>query len=159
VAGVLALALGLFASGLYIGSHTAHASSRAAASYPASRDFMFQVIALKTPNQGGQTINLFFHYRYTPGIAEHNIPNYVTMRKDALTYLATTDLSRNPYWETLNQHLCTQLRNTYPLDAISCELQVVGSDAPGRSEPGYHASIETIGDIEPLSIPGPLTNP
>ena len=156
VVGVLALAIGLFASGLYLGAHT---GSRAEAPAPAARDFMFQVIDLKTANQGGQTINLFFHYRYNPGIAEHDIPNYVTMRKDALHYLATADLSKSPYWETLNQHLCAQLKTSYPLDAISCELQVVGSDTPGHSEPGYHASIETIGDIEALSIPGPLTNP
>jgi hypothetical protein len=36
-------------------------------------------------------------------------------------------------------------------------LQVVGSKDPGpHDEPGYRASIETIGDIDPLDIPGPL---
>ena len=43
------------------------------------------------------------------------------------------------------------------LNAISCELQVVGSEDPvPHDEPGYRASIETIGDIDPLDVPGPL---
>lgn len=36
------------------------------------------------------------------------------------------------------------------------QLQVKGDfDAGVRHEPGYHSSIDTIGDITPLQIPGP----
>jgi hypothetical protein len=59
----------------------------------------------------------------------------------------------NPYWEVLNNHLCVQLKNNYPLDAISCVMQVVGSENPlPHDEPGYRSSIETIGDIDPLVV-------
>lgn len=119
------------------------------------REFMFEVTGVATPNQGGQTLNLFLHYRYDHGIAEGDIPNYLALREDALGYLATVDLAGDPYWETLNRDLCARLKAGYPLDAISCQLQVVGNDAPERYEPGYHASVETIGDIDPLRIPGP----
>lgn len=56
----------------------------------------------------------------------------------------------------LNHHLCAQLKAAYPIEAISCELQVVGSENPApHDEPGYRASTETIGNIEPLAVPGP----
>jgi hypothetical protein len=123
------------------------------------REFMFEITDLATPNQGGQTLNLYLSYRYDHGIAEVDIPNYLALREDALGYLATVDLAGNPYWETLNRDLCAQLKAGYPLDAISCQLQVVGNESPERYEPGFHASVETIGDIDPLRIPGPPAQP
>ncbi|MGE0298742.1 MAG: hypothetical protein AB7R99_18875 [Pseudonocardia sp.] len=116
---------------------------------------MFEVLAVRTPNQGGQTLNLFFVYRYTPGIAERDIPDYRKLRTSALEFLKTADLSQDPYWETLNHELCGRLKTGYPLAAISCQMQVVGNDDPNHYEPGYHSSVETIGDITPLRIPGP----
>jgi hypothetical protein len=122
----------------------------------AGRDFMFQVIGVQTPNQGGHTLNLFFHYRYNSGIADGDIPDYTKVRREALDYLNGADMSRNPYWEVLNHELCARLKRDYPIQAISCELQVVGVENPKpHDEPGYRASIETIGDIEPLAVPGP----
>lgn len=152
---LLLVAGGLFAAGVAVGSRggTSPTMSQSA------RDFMFEVTDVKTSNQGGQALNLFFHYRYADGIAEQDIPDYRKLRNDALDYLATTDLSRNPYWETLNHHICAQLKTSYPLDAISCQLQVVGKEAPGQEVPGYRASIETLGDITPLSISGPPATP
>jgi hypothetical protein len=42
--------------------------------------------------------------------------------------------------------------------AISCLMQVVGSENPlPGDEPGYRSSTETIGDIDPLVLPGPAT--
>lgn len=123
------------------------------------REFMFEVTGLATPNQGGQTLNLYLSYRYDQGIAEGDIPNYLALREDALGYLATVDLAGDPYWETLNRDLCARLKAGYPLDAISCQLQVVGNDTPEHYEPGYHASVETIGDIDPLRVPGPPARP
>lgn len=123
-----------------------------------SRDFMFQVIGLKTPNHGGRTINLFFHYRYSDGITDGEIPDFIELRDQAVDYLNTADLSANPYWEVLNHHMCTQLKKNYPLQAISCLMQVVGTENPPPHEaPGYRSSIETIGDIEPLVLPGAVT--
>ncbi|MBW0015277.1 hypothetical protein [Mycobacterium sp.] len=122
----------------------------------ARRHFMFQVIGLKIANQGGHTINLFFHYRYNNGIGDGEIPDYMELRDEALHYLNTADFSTNPYWEVLNHHLCNQLKNNYPLQAISCLMQVMGTENPPPHEPtGYRSSIETIGDIEPLFLPGP----
>lgn len=120
------------------------------------RDFMFEVMDFKTPNQGGEILNLYFHYRYNPGIADKDLPDYLAVKKTATTYLTTTNLHTNPYWETLNQNLCQKIKHDYPIDAISCELQVHGNARTDTwAEPGYHASIDTIGGIEPLAIPGP----
>jgi len=122
------------------------------------RDFTFQVIGYKTPNQGGQVLNMYFHYRYDDGIATSDIPNYVDLRDQALNYLDTVDLSQNPYWETLNQTICDDLHAKFPIQAISCQLQAYPDDRPGLPyEPGYHGSTDTIGDIEPLAVPGPVT--
>ena len=155
VAGLVLSSAALVAAGVLLGAVLTH---RAAPEAPAHehRDFIFEVTDLKTPNQGGQTVNLFFRYRYDSGIAEKDIPNYLSLRKAAVDDLGSADLSRSPYWETLNQHLCTRLKSTFPVEAISCELQVHGQDVPGpHYEPGYHASVETIGDITPLAVPGP----
>lgn len=148
----VAVAAGVFVAGVAVGGGRVDDSP---ADDLSRREFMFEVTGVATPNQGGQTLNLFFQYRYDRGIAERDIPDYRKLRADALGFLTTTDLSSDPYWETLNRDLCARLKAAYPIDAISCQLQVVGNEAPGRYEPGYHASIETIGDIDPLRVPGP----
>lgn len=126
----------------------------------AKRDFMFQIAGYETENQGGQTLNIFVHYRYNAGIATEDIPNYVDLRTQMLEFLENVDSSLNPYWETLNQQICSQLKNNFPLEAISCQLQVLSDDRPGLPyEPGFHTSIHTIGDIAPLAIPGPIGSP
>ncbi|MDQ3477341.1 MAG: hypothetical protein M3492_13720, partial [Actinomycetota bacterium] len=63
------------------------------------RDFMFQVAGYQTANQGGQTMNIFIHYRYNAGIATEDIPNYVDLRTQVLDFLDDVDASLNPYWE------------------------------------------------------------
>jgi hypothetical protein len=121
----------------------------------ATRDFMFQVNGLLTPNQKGHEVNIFIHYRYPADIAESAIPNYVKLRTIAVNALTAGNFSHNPFWETINHHLCRDLKDHFPIQGISCELQVVGVETRGpRYEPGYHASTETIGDIAPLAIPG-----
>ena len=123
------------------------------------RDFFFQVIGYDTANQGGQTLNLYFHYRYDRGIQAKDIPNYIDLRTDALDFLDAVDATDNPYWEILDEQLCTQLANGYPLESISCQLQVYPDDRAGLPyEPGYHGTTFTIGDIEPLAVPGPSTS-
>jgi hypothetical protein len=67
------------------------------------------------------------------------------------------DVSAHPYWEVVNNHLCFQLKNDYPLQAISCLMQVAGSENPHPGDdPGGRSSIETIGDIDPLVLPSPV---
>jgi hypothetical protein len=153
VTGVLVLVALVFAVGFIVGAWARSTASVA----PERRDFLFQVLGVHTPNQGGQTLNLLVYYRYNTGIAERDLPNYLHLRAAAVGYLTTGDFSGNPYWETVNRHLCAELKNRFPVQAISCELQIAGVDAPGaRYEPGYHASIETLGDIAPLVVtPGP----
>lgn len=132
-------------------------SANASAPTADRRDFMFQVVGYETQNQGGQTINLYFHYRYNDGIADADIPNYVDLRTEAFTYLDGIDTSTNPYWETLDKTLCTQLKADFPIEAISCQMQVLPDDREGLPyEPGFHGTIYTIGDIAPLAIPGPV---
>ena len=132
--------------------------SRTARSDHERRDFAFHVIGVTTSNEGGDTLNLFFHYRYDDGIRDKDIPDYAKVRDQALGYLAGADLSTNPYWEVLNQHLCIQLKVNFPIEAISCELQVVGvQNPPPHYESGYRSSTDTIGDIDPLVVPAPAT--
>lgn len=155
-AGLIVIAVVLLIAGIAIGVYMNQAKSSAVAQDRTRRDFMFQVVGLKTANQGGHTINLFFHYRYNSGITDSEIPDYTKLRQQALDYLSIVDVSANPYWEVLNNHLCTRLKNDYPLQAISCVMQVVGIENPAPGdEPGYRSSIETIGDIEPLVVAGP----
>lgn len=156
VLGLIAVAV-VFLGGLFVGSHTATKDDAPPAT---NRDFMFEVRNLPVRNQGGHVANLFFHYRYNAGIADGDLPDYLAMRQKAIDYLNTVDVSASPYWETLNSHLCVDLKNSFPIQAISCEMQLVGLDTPGpHYTPGYHGSVETIGDIEALSVPGPSTNP
>jgi len=159
VLGLIVLAGAFLAGGILIGERTTGVDNGAAGRDQPSRDFMFQVIGVKTANQGGHTLNLFFHYRYPSEIADVDIPDYTRLRTTALDSLAAVDVSKNPYWEVVNNQLCTRLKNGFPIQAITCELQVVGVENPGpNDEPGYRASIETIGAIEPLDVPGPHAN-
>lgn len=157
VVSVVAVVIAVVAS-FYAGM--VFANQDRAADDDVKRDFMFQVAGYETANQGGQTMNIFVHYRYNQGIATEDIPNYIDLRTQVLEFLDNVDASQNPYWETLNQQICTQLEHGFPLEAISCQLQVLSDDRPGLPyEPGFHTTIHTIGDIEPLAIPGPIGSP
>lgn len=148
---VLSVAAGLFAAGLAVGG----AWDSAAAGDEPRREFLFEIADLPTANQGGNVLNLFFHVRYDGGLAEQDLPDYRKLRDDAIGYLEAADLSSDPYWETLNHGLCAQLMSRFPLDAISCQLQVVGEPELGPRGFGYRSSVETLGDIDPLRVPGP----
>jgi hypothetical protein len=78
----------------------------------------------RTENQGGQKLNMYFHYRYDAGIATGDIFNYEDLRAEVLEFMGDVDASKNPYWATLNEELCTELVSVYPIRAISCLLQV-----------------------------------
>lgn len=113
------------------------------------RDFMFQVDGFEAE---GQTLNMFFHYRYEPGIATSEIPDFRSLRTDATNYM-NANAAEGVYWETLSRGVCTLLKKKYPIEAISCQLQIY----PGR-DPGFSSSTHTIGPIEPLAVPGPFAS-
>jgi hypothetical protein len=124
----------------------AGASSRHASRAP-QEDFMFQVMHFHTADQGGDTFNFYLHYTYRNGLPTSKYPNFVTMRQMLLNYMRP---KRNQYIEILNTHICTKLKNSFPISAISCQFQ-----AYNGVDPGYRSSIVTIGDIAPLAIPKP----
>jgi hypothetical protein len=104
---------------------------------------------------------MYFHYRYDAGIATGDIPIYEDLRAEVLKFMGDVDASKNPYWATLNEELCTQLASAYPIRAISCQLQVYPDYRRGLPyESGFHTSIHTsihtIGAIEPLAITGSI---
>jgi hypothetical protein len=113
----------------------------------AKRDFMFQINGFEAE---GQRLNMYFHYRYDQGITTNDIPDFRDLRTDAINYM-NNNASEGVYWETLSKGVCSKLKAKYPIEAISCQLQIY----PGR-DPGFSSSIHTIGDIEPLAIPGPV---
>lgn len=118
-----------------------------------SRDFMFEINNFYTKNQGGQTVNMYFHYRYNDGIQTADIPDYRELRNDVLDYMNNLNISEEPYWETLTKTVCENLKNKYPIEAISCQFQVATDTHSGLpNEPGTHSSITTIGNIEPLAV-------
>jgi hypothetical protein len=163
VAGVLVLSGVAFSAGVLVGRAPVtvavmdDASAASSSADAAKREFMFQVPGYQTENQGGQTLNIFIHYRYNTGIATADIPNYEDLRTETIEFLDAVDVAQEPYWETLNQEICSQLKAGFPLEAISCQFQVLPDDRSGLPyEPGYHTSIHTIGDIEPLAVTGPI---
>ena len=110
------------------------------------RDFMFQVNGFEAE---GQRLDMYFHYRYRAGITKDEIPDFRSLRTDAINFMHD-NAGEGVYWETLSRGVCTLLKNKYPVQAISCQLQIY----PGR-DPGFSSSTHTIGPIEPLAIPGP----
>lgn len=120
-----------------------------AAAAGVKRDFMFQVNGFEAE---GQTLNMFFHYRYEPGIATSEIPDFRSLRTDAMNYMRA-NAAEGVYWETLSKGVCSVLKKKYPIEAISCQLQIY----PGR-DPGFSSSTHTIGPIEPLAVPGPFAS-
>jgi len=120
-------------------------------------DFMFQVDGYQTANQGGHTLNLYFSYRYDQRIADADIPDYNALRRVVLTYLDQVDPSKGLYWEILVRDYCSLLAAGFPIEAISCQMQVF----PGVGD-GFQAirsTTYTIGDIPALAIPGPVFTP
>jgi hypothetical protein len=127
------------------GASSSHASR--AATRAAKEDFMFQVMHVHTADQGGDTFNFYLRYRYRAGLPTARYPNFVSIRRMLLRYMAP---KRTAYIEVLNTRICTQIKNRFPLQAISCQFQ-----AHHGVDPGYRSSIVTIGNIQPLAIPAP----
>ena len=80
-----------------------------AAATEAKRDFMFQIAGYRTENQGGQTFNMYFHYLGDVALGDAGVVTYEDLRAEVLEFMGNVDASENPYWETLNQELCTEL--------------------------------------------------
>jgi hypothetical protein len=119
-------------------------------------DFMFQVDGYQTANQGGHLLNLYFNYRYNSGIADADLPDYLELRAAALDYLDRIDPATGTYWEIIDRNICTQLAAGFPVEAISCQMQVFPTVG---GPPSVRSVTYTIGDITPLAIPGPIFGP
>jgi hypothetical protein len=133
-----------------LGSSVAGATSTRAtqsSGRAAQEDFMFQVMHFHTADQGGDTFNFYLHYRYSPGLPTAKYPNFVSIRKMLLRYMTP---KRSQYIEVLNTRICTRIKRSFPLQAISCQFQ-----AYNGVDPGYRSSIVTLGNIAPLAIPKP----
>jgi hypothetical protein len=113
----------------------------------AHEDFMFQVMHFHTADQGGDTFNFYLRYRYRTGLPTAQYPNFVVIRRMLLRYMTP---KRAQYIEILNTRICTRIKHSFPLQAISCQFQ-----AYNGVDPGYRSSIVTIGNITPLAIPKP----
>lgn len=148
VLGIVAIVLvGFFVVRILTGDTPSQNLQRASAgNQEVSRDFMFQVNGFEAE---GQTLNMYFHYQYNDGIAKSDIPDFRSLRTDAIKFM-NENASPGVYWETLSKGMCSELKEKYPIQAISCQLQIY----PGR-DPGFSSSTHTIGDIEPLAIPAP----
>lgn len=121
------------------------------------QEFMFQVVDLETPRQYGQTVNLYIKYRYRDDLPSSQYPDYRKVRDSALAFIKIRP--EDPaleYWEILNGHLVQHLYDSFPFSGVTSQMQVHPSHNEKLDEPGYHASIATVGDIIPLDYRGPL---
>jgi hypothetical protein len=149
--GAVGLVIGVaLAVAVIFGSSVAGASSNRTAdgsARAAHEDFMFQVMHFHTADQGGDTFNFYLRYRYRAGLSAAKYPNFVAIRKQLLQYMTP---KRTQYIEVLNTRICTRIKHSFSLQAISCQFQ-----AYNGVDPGYRSSIVTIGNIPPLAIPKP----
>lgn len=119
-------------------------------------DFMFQVDGYRTENQSGHLLNLYFNYRYDTGITDADLPDYQELRTVALDYLDRVDPAAGTYWEIIDRDICMQLAAGFPVEAISCQMQVFPS---AGGPPSIRSVTYTIGDIAPFAITGPIFAP
>ncbi|MEM9789145.1 MAG: hypothetical protein AAF842_01945 [Planctomycetota bacterium] len=120
------------------------------------QEFMFQVIDLHTPRQYGQTMDLYIKYRYRDGLPSSAYPDYRKLRTAALDFIKIRPAEPAlEYWEILNGHLVEHLYASFPLSGVSSQMLVHPHEDEHVDEPGYHASIATVGEITPLDFRGP----
>jgi hypothetical protein len=122
---------------------------------PTVVEFMFQVLDVDTPRQEGQVVDLFVKYRYARGLATADYPDYREVRQRVLDFIKIRPEEPGmEYWEVLDRDLVRQLQKSFPFSGVSVQLRVHPSERPGLSEPGIHAAIATVGDVEPVSCQG-----
>ena len=115
------------------------------------QEFQFQVLDVKTPRQYGRTLNLVIRYRYREDVSSSQYPDYRIIRREALEFLRIrASEPANEYWEVLNGHLAQHLFDSFPLQGISSQIQVLPDPNPELDEPGWHSSIVTIGEVQAI---------
>ena len=131
-------------------------SSHVAAAHLQEKNyFQFEVANYHTQRQSGQTLNLYVRYAYKARLAASKYVDYRKMRTKAMNYLEPSEqFPKNTYWEILATEIGHQLLKSYPLEAISVQIEVLDNAAGG--EPGNHGSVFTAGDILPLDVHQPL---
>ena len=73
------------------------------------------------------------------------------MRNKVMEYLEPNKkFPTNTYWEIIATDMGRELFKSYPIEAISIQMEVLDNAAGG--EPGIHGPIFTIGDIAPLNV-------
>jgi hypothetical protein len=118
-------------------------------------EFTFQVLDVDTPRQEGQVVDLFVRYRYERGLATADYPDYREVRRPVLEFMKIRpEEPAMEYWEVLDRDLVRQLRKSFPFSGVCVQLRVHPSDRPGLVEPGIHAAIAAVGDVEPVSCQG-----
>lgn len=119
------------------------------------QEFVFQILDVETARQHGRRLNVFVKYRYHDELPSSEYPDYRVIRSAVLDFIEVRP-SQPPleYWEILNGDLVRHLYATFPLSAITCQIQVRPDPDHAFKEPGFHASVATIGDIAPLDYRG-----
>ena len=119
------------------------------------QEFEFQILGLETPRQQGRTLDVFVRYRYPPELPTTGYPDYREIRSEVLEFLRVRpEEPADEYWEVLNRDLVRHLVATFPLEAATTAIEVRPDPNPKLEEPGWHGSIATIGEIEPLRFRG-----
>ncbi|MCG8476137.1 MAG: hypothetical protein MI784_11770 [Cytophagales bacterium] len=121
------------------------------------QDFIYQILNRKTQRQGGQQVSVFVKYRYDDELLESNtFPDYRKMRAISLHYLQpSADYPASAQWEVLSRAMARELMGKFPIKGISVQWQVFPNEHPKKGspyEPGFHGSVFTMGNIEPLDL-------
>lgn len=115
--------------------------------------FQFAIAKYQTSRQSGQTLNIYVRYAYKQGLPAKDYPDYRLLRKVVLQYMEPTDeLPTDVYWEIIAAKLGKNLMQSFPLEGVSVQLEVLDNQNPNTFEPGDHGPIFTMGNIAPLDV-------
>lgn len=87
-------------------------------------EFSFLIKDFKIDHQGEtNTLNISISYRYAPGIAKPEYPDFRLLAKD-VENLLTNYPNEEDYWEIVNKNVTSLLMNKYSaLASINCEIK------------------------------------
>lgn len=113
--------------------------------------FKFAISKYATKRQGGRTANIYVKFSYKHALPPEKYVDYRLMRADVLKYMEPTkELPAELYWEIIAAKIGRVLKNKYPLDGVSVQIEILDDKNPDNTEPGDHGPIVTLGDIEPI---------
>ena len=104
--------------------------------------FKFDIINLKVPRQGGQTIDAFIEYQY---INYFDNFNYKYLR-DYVIQVLTDPIDIDTYWENLAIYIAQNaIQKFKKIIGIKINLVVLNNPDGDISEPGDHGPTFTYG--------------